>query len=137
MRIAVLILGLILGGVMVTQAVVVATLSDLVNDPLGADAGNVGLLMALLWLIAIAFVLGVPVVSILAFSAAAALGITTDVVVREQVTEVALWGALSAVLAVLSVGGLWEKLCADARETHTRAQIDVIAENMRRQDPDW
>ena len=60
------------GAVMVTQAVVVTALSTVMLDPLGFDAGLAGILMALLWLFGVAFVFGVPVVSVIAFGAAAA-----------------------------------------------------------------
>jgi hypothetical protein len=79
MRIAVLILGFVFGAVMVTQAVVTATLSALVRNPFGSAAGDADLLMALLWLFGVAFVLGGPVVSVIAFGAATALGLSLGI----------------------------------------------------------
>jgi len=129
---ALLIIGLILGSVMIARSLVVVTLTELVIDPLFSETGRWVVLMTLLWLIGVAFVLGVPAVSVIAFVSAASFGLAIDLWVREEFTELALWGALSLVLAVLCFGGWWEKERADARDAETRAQIEMIAETLER-----
>jgi hypothetical protein len=132
MRIAVLILGLILGAVMIARSLLIVTLTDLAIDPLASALGRWVMLLGLLWLVGVACILGLPVVSVITFAAAAALGLSLGFGQTERVAELALWGALSLVLVLLSVGGLVEKLRADERDAQLRAEITAIAESLER-----
>src|SRR4051794_19130195 len=98
MRIAVLILGLVLGGIMFFQTFLVTSLSGLSKTP-GAtySAGSTGLVMAILWLIAVALVIPVPLVSVIAFVLAGILGYANST----HFPDLAVWGGASLVLALL------------------------------------
>ena len=70
MRLAVLIIGLLLGLLMFLQTFIVYGLSDVVNDETNNEAAAIGVLMALLWLVACALVIAFPMVSVILFGLA-------------------------------------------------------------------
>lgn len=101
MRIAVLILGLLLGLLMFLQTLFVYGLSDALNDEASAQASAIGVMMALLWLVACAFVLPFPLVSVVAFAIAGLFGFAAS----GEFPDLAIWGGVSVVLAVMSIFG--------------------------------
>lgn len=101
MRIAVLILGLLLGLLMFLQTLFVYGLSDALNDEASAQASAIGVVMALLWLVACAFVLPFPLVSVVAFAIAGLFGFAAS----GEFPDLAIWGGVSVVLAVMSIFG--------------------------------
>lgn len=101
MRIAVLILGLLLGLLMFLQTLFVYGLSDALNDEASAQASAIGVVMALLWLVACAFVLPFPLVSVVAFAIAGLFGFAAS----GEFPDLAIWGSVSVVLAVMSIFG--------------------------------
>lgn len=66
-----------------------------------AEVGAVGLLVSFLFLIGSAFVIGIPGISIVAFILAGILGLA----ISSDFPDMAVWGALAFVLAVLSFFG--------------------------------
>lgn len=105
MRIAVLIITLILGIFLVIQTLLVTAAGGLGNDEALSGAGAIGLGIAFLWLVAAAFVIGVPLVSTIIFVLAALLGLGMGAS-GTAYRDLAVWGGLSLVLAALSFIGL-------------------------------
>lgn len=123
MRIAVLILGLLLGLLMFLQTLLVYGLSDALNDEASAQASAIGVVMALLWLVACAFVLPFPLVSVVAFAIAGLFGFAAS----GEFPDLAIWGGVSVVLAVMSIFG-WR-----GKRKHDR---EVRAEKARQAERD-
>jgi hypothetical protein len=120
MRIAVLIIGLLLGAVMFLQTVLVSGLSDAANDEASAQSGAVGVFMSLLWLAACAFVIPFPMISVVVFALAGVLGFAAS----GDFPDLAIWGGISLVLAVLSLLG-WRGKRRDRREADAERQRQV------------
>ncbi len=104
MRIAVLILGLILGGLMFMHT---AMLGSLAGAAAGAGAtqakaitwsGFAGVIMALIWLVAVALVFPVPIVSVVLFVFAGIIGFAASA----NFPDIAIWAVVSLALAVFS-----------------------------------
>lgn len=128
MRIAVMVLGLVLGAVMFFQTVLVAGLSGVGGDEATNTASAGGILMALVWLVACALVLALPLVSTVLFVLAGAMGFGFSA----DFPDLAAWGGVSLALAVLSFFG-WigkrrgarrERIKEVAREAEQRAATD-------------
>lgn len=98
MRVTVLILSLLLGAIMFIQTFLGSVASDLANDEGGEQSSAVGLMMALLWLIAAAFVIPFPMVSVVLFALAGLFGFAGS----GDFPDLAYWGGISLVLSVLS-----------------------------------
>ena len=91
-----------LGAIMFFQTFLVTSLSGLSKTPEASySAGWVGLIMAVLWLIAVALVIPVPLVSVIAFVLAGILGFANST----HFPDLAVWGGASLILAVLSLIG--------------------------------
>lgn len=101
MRITVLILSLLLGVIMFIQTVLVSGLGSMADDEGTQQSGAVGLFMSLLWLIAAAFVMPFPMVAVIAFAIAGLLGFAAS----GDFADLAVWGGISIVLALLSLLG--------------------------------
>lgn len=112
MRIAVLILGLLLGLLMFFQTFLVYALSGATDDPRSGEAGAIGILMAVIWLLACALVIPLPFISMLLFIAAGALGFSMS----GDFADLGVWGGVSLFLAILSFFGWIGKRKADRRE---------------------
>lgn len=125
MRIAVLILGLVLGALMFVQTFLVYALSGVAQRAETGGAGAVGLFMALLWLVACALVIPVPLASAVVFVVAGILGFA----VSGDFPDLAVWGGVSVILAALSLIGWFAKRRADQR---IRAQ-DLETERRHRE----
>lgn len=101
MRVAVLILGLIAGLLMFLQTLIVYAGSSVAEQENMQGAAVVGVLMALFWLIACAFVIPLPIVSVVLFTLAGLLGFMAS----GDFPDLGWWGGISLVLAVLSLLG--------------------------------
>lgn len=101
MRITVLILTLLLGAIMFFQTVLVYGLGSAVEDDGTSGSGAVGVFMCLLWLVAAAFVIPLPIVSVVAFAIAGLLGFAAS----GDFPDLAIWGGASVILALLSFLG--------------------------------
>lgn len=113
MRIAVLILGLILGAVMFVQSVLIAGLSGIADDSDAAGGAAGGVAMALLWLVGCALVIPLPIVSAVSFGLAGLIGIAFAA--TGSFSDLRIWGVASLVLAVLSIFGWVGKRNDDRR----------------------
>lgn len=118
MRIAVLILTLVLGTIMFFQTFLVASLSGVVGDEATSGAGAIGLLMALLWLVAAALVIPLPLISSIIFVIAGLLGFA----VSANFPDLGMWGGASLILAVLSFFGWRGKRRQDLRDRIDREE---------------
>lgn len=101
MRIAVLIIGLLLGAVMFLQTFLLNALGQASQDKATEEAAAGGLFMAVLWLVACGLVLPLPMVSVILFSVAGVIGLALSGDFR----DLAIWGGISIALAVLSFFG--------------------------------
>jgi hypothetical protein len=123
MRVAVLILGLILGAFMFFQTFLVYSLSGVTSNSRTGEAGAIGLFMALLWLVACALVIPIPLVSAAVFTVAGILGFAMS----SNFPDLAYWGGISIILAVLSLIGWFmkrrEARRAEAREAQRHAEV--------------
>lgn len=114
MRVGVLIIGLILGGIMFLQAVIVGGLSEAIGEEETSNAAAWGVFMALLWLIACAVVIPLPRVAAGLFVGAGAIGIIAAT--SSEFADLGVWGGVSLVLAVMAYFGYRGKQRADAKE---------------------
>lgn len=131
MRVTVLILSLLLGAVMFVQTFLVYGLSSAVDDQSSSQSGAVGLLMSLLWLVAAAFVIPLPIVSVIAFVIAGLFGFAAS----GDFSDLAMWGGISLVLALLSLFGWRGKRKGDLearREKIRQLERDERLEEMLR-----
>ncbi len=129
MRIAVMIIGLLLGALMFVQTFLVTALSNAANDEASSQAGAVGLLMALLWLVACAVVIPLPRVAMGIFVVAGLLGFAAS----GGFPDLAFWGGVSLFLAVLSFFGWRGKRRADLKERLRDEQMaQLLAERTNR-----
>lgn len=145
MRIAVLIITLLLGVVLFVQTFLVASIGGAINDTESAGAGAVGLVIALLWLVAAAFVIGVPLISVIAFVLAGVFGLAMGA--SSDYTDLTIWGVASFALALLSFIGLLTKrrgarvddrkqrerdarLAASIRDSVSTAPLQAIPSNV-------
>lgn len=103
MRVAVLILGLLLGLLMFFQTFLVYALSGATSQHDTSEAGAIGLFMAILWLVACALVIPIPVVSTIVFVVAGLLGFAAAS--SSEFSDLGIWGGVSLILAALSFVG--------------------------------
>lgn len=99
MRIAVLIIGLLLGLLVFLQSFVIAALGG--DSDIGAG-GAVGLIVAIMWLLACGLVIGFPRVSMVIFLVA---GLFAFIGATSGYTDLNLWGSASLILAAMSFFG--------------------------------
>ncbi len=120
MRIAVLIIGLLLGIIMFVQTVIVYGLGSAVDDEASATAAAGGIFMSLLWLAACAFVLPFPMISVACFAIAALIGFGLSA----DFPDLAVWGGISVILAILSLLG-WFGKRRDRRRERIKEQAQA------------
>jgi hypothetical protein len=130
-RIAVLVLGLVLGAVMFVQTFLVYALSGVTRNIGSGQSGAIGLFMVLMWLVASALVLAVPLVSAIVFAVAGLLGFAAS----NDFPDLAIWGGMSFVLAVLSVIGWIGKRRTARQEAARYEQLVAVASPGRRPVP--
>lgn len=117
MRIAVLILGLLLGLVMFLQAFVGGILSSMGDDEAMQQAAAVGILVSLLWLVGCALVLPFPLASVISFAIAALFAFA----ISGDYPDMGIWGAIALILAAMSFFG-WMGKRKDRREKRAERQ---------------
>ena len=122
MRVTVLILALILGALMAFQSLLGYGVSGIARDPDLGGATAVGLLVALLWLVAAALVIPLPLASCVLFVLGGLLGFA----VSADFPDMAVWGGASLVLAALSFVGWRGKRRADLRERLDREERQAL-----------
>lgn len=126
MRKTVLILGLALGFIMFIQAFIVYGLFSAAGDENNASAAAAGLLVVILWVLACAFVIPLPLVSTFAFVLAGLLAVLVGG--QSDYTDMWFWGSVGLFLALLSFFG-WHGKVKDrrekARETAAQAERDA------------
>jgi hypothetical protein len=128
-RVAALILGLILSFALFIQSLLISageSIDDALNDRQAeAENGSVGVLVALLMLVASALVIAKPRFSMWAFTVSALIAVlgaaTGDFV------DLWFWAVVAAILAVLSWRGSIEKRKKDAEERAGREAIQQLA----------
>jgi hypothetical protein len=123
MRLAVLIIGLLLGPLMFLQTFVVNVLSDAGNNEETEQAAAIGVAMALLWLAACAFVLPFPMVSTLLFAVAGLFGLMAAA--TSEFVDLYIWGGISFALTWLSFIG-WLGKRKDRRESAAERQRQLV-----------
>ncbi|HEX5499750.1 MAG TPA: hypothetical protein VFX03_11000, partial [Thermomicrobiales bacterium] len=121
MRIATLILGLILGAFLFVQTFLVYALSGAINDQATSGAGALGLLMALMWLVACALVIPVPLLSTVIFGLSGLIGLGAGA--GSKFADLTIWGVAGLLLAAFSFFGWIGKRKSARRERETREQM--------------
>lgn len=128
MRIASMIIGLILLVPMTLQTFTVFWLGDAFNEEAMAQAGAVGVLAALIWLIASAVAIPAPRGSAVLFAVAGALAL----LVSGDFPDMRIWGAVALGLAVMSYVGHRQKRSAELAQAAKEAKIEAEMAELRR-----
>ena len=130
MRIAVLLLGFGLGVVFFVQAFVLAAIALTSGDGGIAVEGGIGVLLAVIWVLAAALVFPVPWAAMLLFGLVGLVGL----VVADDYGDLAVWGGLSLGLATLSFFGWWGNHRTDlaALAVRVRPVVSALGANLRR-----
>jgi len=121
MRIAVLIIGLVLTFGLFIQALTVSALSDAANTEHDGADGAMGILMALIWLVACGLVIPVPRISMLLFVLAGVIGFASAGPL--DFPDLAYWGGVSIFLAVMSYFGYRGKRKQQRKEAARELQM--------------
>lgn len=103
MRIAVLVIGLCLTGLIGLQSCTLMLGGGLVQDKGLSGGGATGILVAFLFVLGAAFSLGLPRVSAVLFALAAACGFAVGY--NTEFWDMRVWGWIAAALAVMSYLG--------------------------------
>lgn len=104
MKIAVGIIGIVLGLLVLLQSCTVATGGHLVDNKTLGEAGSIGVFVGLLCFVGGAFAFGLPLVSVFVFALAALLAF----MVSGDFPDMRVWGFATLLLAALSVWA-WRK----------------------------
>lgn len=102
MKIAVGVLGLIIGLLVLLQSCTLAGVSSLGSDASMTTAGQIGMFVGLLFFVGGAFGFGLPLVSAIVFAIAALFGFTAS----DKFTDMGVWATVALLLAALS-GFAW------------------------------
>lgn len=130
MRIATLIIGLLVGVMLVFQTMIAGTFSPEGSETSGAAAG--GFVMALLWLLGSALVIGFPKASMWLFGISALIGLFTP---TGAFADLRFHGVVAVVLTVMAFFGHRGKKHHDeevAAEKARQMQRDAMLERMMR-----
>lgn len=103
MRLATLILGLILMGIVGCQSLIGYVGASALGRETFQQAGALGLFIALLFLVGAAFAMGKPIVSVVSFALAAFLGLVGGATTPFK--DLTVWGVVSLILAGTSFLG--------------------------------
>lgn len=125
MRIAVLIIGLILMVALFFQSLTINVLSGATNTETTETAGAIGVLMALVWLVALGLVIPKPRISMILFGAAALIGIAG----WADFPDLKFWSGVSVVLGLLSYVGYRGKMKQQAKEDARDATMQQLVAN--------
>lgn len=120
MRIAVMVLSLGLVLVVGFQSCAATVGGNMGNDESTAVAGAMGFFVVLLFLIAGAFALSFPIVSLVTFLIAGTIAIAAGL--SSDFSDLAVWGFVALVLAVMSYFGHREKQRKRAAEQQQRVR---------------
>jgi hypothetical protein len=107
MRIAVTIISLLLMVVIGFQSCAAALSGGLGSDRATSAAGGIGFIVALLFLVAGAFALAFPMVSIVFFTVAGIMAIIAGL--SSHFSDLSIWGFVALILAGMSFFGWREK----------------------------
>ncbi len=107
MRVATTILSLALMLVVGAQSCAVTVGGVVFQDEAVTTDATFGILVAFLFLVGGAFAFGLPIVSLIVFVVAGLLALLVGT--TSEFTDLAIWGVVSFVLAVLSFFGMREK----------------------------
>ena len=121
MRIATLIIGLLLSVGLFIQSLTVASLGDAINTEDDGAAGGGGIVMSLMWVVASALVIAVPVVSMILFVLAGIIGLAVGS--STDFKDLQVWAFVSFVLAVFSFFGWRGKKKQQAKEAVRDSQL--------------
>jgi len=124
MRVAVLIIGLLLGLAMFLQTLIVFAGSSATEQEDLAGSAAIGVLMAVLWLIACALVIGFPMVSVVLFAIAGIFGLLAAS--TSEFTDLYMWAVVSFALALMSWFGWRGKRKADRKQAERDARMDAL-----------
>jgi phosphate/sulfate permease len=113
MRIAVLIIGLLLGLLVFLQSMVVNVGSGIAKNDNLENAAAAGVFLAFFWLIASALVIPFPLASAILFVLGGIMGMIAAG--NSEFDDLWIWGCVSFVLAIMSFFG-WRGKRKDARE---------------------
>jgi hypothetical protein len=106
-RIATMIITLFLMLIVGLQSCVGSAGGSITSNEKMSQGGAIGMLVALLWLIAAAFVIGVPWVSLLLFAISAVFALAAGA--TTPYTDLTIWGVVALALALFSILGIREK----------------------------
>ncbi len=98
MKIAIGIIGLMLGFLVLLQSCTVGTASHMLGNEAGSDAGALGILAGLLLFIGGAFAFGLPIVSIVTFTLAGLLAFAGSA----EFPDLQVWGFASLGMAAMT-----------------------------------
>ena len=123
MRLANLILALVLAPVLAVQSILVVAGGSLTSDKDLTSGGDVGILVALLWIVGAAFVMAKPKVSVWLFAIAALVAVLGG---SSGFSDLYIWSAVSVGFALLSWGGTKEK-AKKASDEDSKRLADIAA----------
>lgn len=103
MRLAVLIISLFLVVIIGLQSCTVMVGGNIGSNHDLSEGGAVGILIAILYILGAAFIIGLPRISMIIFIIAAVLGFTVGS--TTPFTDMKIWGGVAVVLAILSFFG--------------------------------
>lgn len=121
MRIAVLVIGLMLSVGLFIQSALVNGLSKAAGNNANVSSGAVGVMMALMWIIACALVIPVPRVAMVLFLLAAIVGFAAAA--GSSYSDLYFWVVMSALLALFSYFGFRGKRTQQAKEAEHDALL--------------
>ena len=125
MRIATLIIGLMIGFLLVLQSFTIGMFSDTtIVDETTSTAGAVGLLMALMWLLASALVIAFPLASTILFGLTVLMGLFVP---TGDFSDLRFHGSVAVVLTLMAFFG-WRGKKRDSQEK--------LAERLRQEERD-
>jgi hypothetical protein len=119
MRIATMIMALFLMLLVGLQSCAVSVGDEVIGEKTSQQGGPLGIFMALLFLVAGAFALAFPLVSLVAFVLAGLVGLAGGA--TTSFSDLSMWGWVSLALAVLSFFA-WREKRRRRSESATRVQ---------------
>jgi hypothetical protein len=131
MRVATLVIGILLGLALFLQSLLVNGLSDIANEEGSEQSGAVGVLSALMWLVASALVIAFPMASMILFLLSSVLLFAAS----GDYPDLAFYGGAALLLALFSFLG-WRGKKKDKQEkmeerTRQQARDDRMEELVR------
>jgi hypothetical protein len=130
MRIAVLIIGLVLGFIIMVQSFSVGVLSEIGNNEKNSNAGAGGLWVAIFWIIGSALAIAFPMASVVLFALASVIAFA--IAGSSDFQDMWVWGCFGVALAIFSFFG-WRGKRKDRREQATEKQRQLDRDNRMEQ----